>query len=134
MTWRRSKRWAFRRRRPMVFHLSVRPLITCAGRRGAKARSVEVLCELFPKADLYTLLHVKGTVSTAIEKHPIYTSFIQRLPFLATHYRYYLHIFPPAIESFDLRRYDLMIGSSRSLGIAKTRPKQGDHSWRWVWR
>ena len=47
-------------------------------RGGEKA--LEVLCERFPDAELFTLLHVRGSVSPAIERLPIHTSFVQRLP------------------------------------------------------
>ena len=43
-------------------------------------RCLEVFCELFPDAPLYTLLHVPGSVSPVIERRRIVTSFVQRLP------------------------------------------------------
>src|SRR5205807_2507553 len=49
------------------------------GMRGGE-RCLEVFCELFPDADLYTLLHAPGSVSAAIERRRIVTSFVQRLP------------------------------------------------------
>ena len=49
------------------------------GMRGGE-KCLEVLCELFPEATLYTLLHNRGSVSETIERHPIHRSFIQRLP------------------------------------------------------
>jgi glycosyltransferase involved in cell wall biosynthesis len=84
------------------------------GMRGGE-RCLEVFCELFPSADLYTLLHVGGTVSEAIERHHIRTSFVQRLPFAASHYRYYLPLFPAAIEEFQLYGYDLVLSSSHCV-------------------
>ena len=84
------------------------------GMRGGE-RCLEVFCELFPSADLYTLLHVKGSVSKTIERHPIRTSFVQRLPFASSRYRYYLPLFPIAIEQFRLRGYDLILSSSHCV-------------------
>lgn len=84
------------------------------GMRGGE-RCLEIFCELFPDADIYTLLHVKGTVSPIIEKHLIRTSFIQHLPLASHRYRYYLPLFPSAIESFDLNGYDLVISSSHCV-------------------
>ena len=84
------------------------------GMRGGE-RCLEVFCELFPSADLYTLLHVRGTVSETIERHPIRTSFVQQLPFAASRYRYYLPLFPAAIERFQLRGYDLVLSSSHCV-------------------
>ena len=78
-------------------------------------RCFEVLCELFPDADVYTLVHRKGHVSPVIEKHSIRTSFIQRLPLSFTHYQYYLALFPLAIRSFAFHDYDLVISSSHCV-------------------
>ncbi|MBI4567445.1 MAG: glycosyltransferase, partial [Planctomycetes bacterium] len=75
-------------------------------------KCLEVFCRLFPDATLFTLLHVKGSVSPAIERMDIRASFIQRLPFAARRYRHYLPLFPRAVESFDLRGYDLVLSSS----------------------
>jgi len=84
------------------------------GMRGGE-RCLEALCELFPAADIFTLLHVKGAVSSTIEKHPIQTSFIQQLPLSSYGYRNYLPLFPWAIKSFDLKGYDLVISTSHCV-------------------
>ncbi len=84
------------------------------GMRGGE-RCLEVFGELYPQADLYTLLHVPGTVSALIERRRIVTSFVQRLPGAARHYRHYLPLFPAAIERFDLRGYDLVLSSSHCV-------------------
>ncbi len=84
------------------------------GMRGGE-RCLEVFCELFPDADLYTLLHLKGTVSSTIERHRIRTSFIQSLPLAQRFYRYYLPLFPAAIERFRLGSYDLILSSSHCV-------------------
>src|SRR5262245_46445055 len=84
------------------------------GMRGGE-RCLEVFCELYPQADLYTLLHVPGTVSPVIERRRIVTSFVQRLPYAARQYRSYLPLFPAAVERFDLRGYDLVLSSSHCV-------------------
>lgn len=81
------------------------------GMRGGE-KCLEVLCELFPQADLYTLVHQSGSVSSTIEEMPIYTSFLQYLPGGIKHYRYYLPLFPTAASTFDLSEYDVIISSS----------------------
>jgi len=81
---------------------------------------VEVLCEMFPQADVYTLLHVKGSVSPVIEKMPIQTSFIQHLPFSKSRYRHYLPLFPLAIRRLVPDRYDLVISSHHSVAKGVT--------------
>lgn len=84
------------------------------GMRGGE-RCLEAFCELFPEADIYTLLHVRGTISETIEKHRIKTSFIERLPKSKQHYRHYLPLFPTAIASFDFTGYDLILSSSHCV-------------------
>lgn len=84
------------------------------GMRGGE-KCLELMCEIFPQADIFTLLHIPGTVSSVIESHPIHTSFIQNLPGVAKRYRYYLPLFPTAIEMFDLSGYDLVLSSSHCV-------------------
>ena len=78
-------------------------------------RVLEELCKLFPSAHLYTLLHVPGSVSPLLEEMDIRTSFIQRLPGAPHRFRAYLPLFPSAIESFDLRGYDLVTGGNHAF-------------------
>jgi glycosyltransferase involved in cell wall biosynthesis len=92
------------------------------GMRGGE-KCLEILCELLPGADLFTLVHVPGSVAPAIEARRITTSFIQRLPGAARGYRRYLPLFPAAIERFDLASYDLVISSSHCVAKGvRTRP------------
>ena len=84
------------------------------GMRGGE-KVLEVLCELYPDADVLTLFRIPGSVSPRIERHRIETSWVQHLPFAARHYRRYLPLFPAAIASFDLRPYDLVISTSHCV-------------------
>ncbi len=84
------------------------------GMRGGE-KCLEVLCELYPDAEIFTLLHHKGTVSPTIERLTIHTSFIQALPFSKKRYRNYLPLFPSAIDKFDLTPYDLIISTSHCV-------------------
>ena len=84
------------------------------GMRGGE-KCLEIICELYPTADLFTLLHAPGKVSSIIESHRIHTSFIQNLPFAKSKYRYYLPFMPFAIERFDLKEYDLILSSSHCV-------------------
>jgi glycosyltransferase involved in cell wall biosynthesis len=92
------------------------------GMRGGE-RCLEVFCELFPQAPLFTLLHVPGSVSPVIERRRIVTSFVQRLPAAASRYRYYLPLFPAAVRGFDLSGFDLVISLSHCVAKAvRVRP------------
>ena len=87
------------------------------GMRGGE-KVLDALCELYPDADIFTLVHARGSVSDTIERHRISTSLVQRLPFARTQYRRYLPLFPAAIEQFDLDPYDLVISSSHCAAKA----------------
>ena len=84
------------------------------GMRGGE-RVLEGLGEIFPGAALFTLFHLPGSVSPALEAMPCTTSFLQRFPFLGRAYRYYLPLFPRAIQSLDLSGYSLVISSSHCV-------------------
>ena len=84
------------------------------GMRGGE-KCLEAFCELFPAADLFTLVHVPGSVSPTIERHRIITSLLQHLPGSARHYRWYLPLMPTAIEAFDLSAYDVVLSSSHCV-------------------
>ena len=49
------------------------------GMRGGE-KCLEVFCELFPDATVFTLLHNRGSVSPIIENMDIRTSFLQKMP------------------------------------------------------
>jgi len=81
------------------------------GMRGGE-KCLEVLCEMFPGAPIYTLVHWKGKLSKIIESHPIHESWIAKMPFGRSHYRAWIASYPRAIEAFDLSGYDLVISIS----------------------
>jgi len=96
------------------------------GMRGGE-RCLEALCDLFPEADLFTLLHVRGSVSEMIERHRIQTSAIQKMPFAASRYRYYLPLFPWAMERLKLEGYDLILSGSHCVAKGVKSPPQTLH-------
>ncbi len=92
------------------------------GMRGGE-RVFERIARFFPNAPIYTLVWNRGSVSAELESHPIVTSFLQHLPGAAKRYRWYLPLFPRAIESFDLSGFDAVVSSSHAVAKAvRTRP------------
>jgi glycosyltransferase involved in cell wall biosynthesis len=96
------------------------------GMRGGE-KCLEVFCELFPQATIFTLLHNKGSASEIIERMRIKTSFIQNLPYASTKYRNYLPFFPQAIESFNLEGFDFILSSSHCVAKGAKKPKNAFH-------
>ena len=74
-------------------------------------RVLETLAQLFPSADLFTLVCDPARIPFHVAPHRVRTSFLQRLPRATRWYRYYLPLFPAATERLDLRGYDLVISS-----------------------
>jgi glycosyltransferase involved in cell wall biosynthesis len=96
------------------------------GMRGGE-KVLDALCDVFPAADLFTLVHVPGTTSARIERRRIVSSAIQLLPASATRYREYLPLFPFAIEQFDLDGYDLVISTSHCAAKSVVVPGRARH-------
>lgn len=69
---------------------------------------VEELCRIFPQADLFTLFYDPERVSPLIRERKVTCSYLNPL---RRFYRSMLPLMPVALESFDLRGYDLVISS-----------------------
>jgi len=88
-------------------------------------RCLEAVCELFPDADIFTLIHISGSVTDTIESHKITTSYIQKLP--GKNFRHHLPLFPHAIQQFDLSGYDFVISFSHCVAKGVNVPKDVPH-------
>ena len=79
--------------------------------RGAE-RVFLAMCDLWPEADIFTAVYDEdGTEGRFAARSPR-TSFLQRLRPSARTFRGLLPLYPHAIESLDLRGYELVISSS----------------------
>ncbi|HLI82389.1 MAG TPA: glycosyltransferase [Bryobacteraceae bacterium] len=76
-------------------------------RRGGE-KVLDALCRLLPEADIFTLFCNPNALSEEVRKHRLVTSFLN--PWRRW-YRSLLPLMPMALESFDLRGYDLVISS-----------------------
>jgi len=88
---------------------------------------LEAICELYPDADLFTLIHRPVSIPPALERHKIHTTFLQRFPGVHRRYRHLLPLFPSAVESFDLRGYELIISSSHCVAKGVRKPQGARH-------
>lgn len=84
------------------------------GMRGGEL-VLDAMLKAYPNADLFTLIYNKGKLNERIEQRKIFTAFTDRLPFKSTKYRSFLPLFPTAIETLDLRGYDLILSSSHCV-------------------
>src|SRR5262245_9305115 len=90
-------------------------------------RVLERIAAMFPVAPIFTLVWKRGSVSAALESHPIRTSFLQRFPDAERRYRWLLPLYPRAIESLDLSGHDLVISSSHAAAKSALAPPGAFH-------
>lgn len=96
------------------------------GMRGGE-KVLEALCSLYPDASLFTLVHLPGRVSGAIERHSPKASVLSAIPGVGRLYRHLLPFFPAAIEQFDLDEYDLVISTSHCAAKSVVRTGRARH-------
>lgn len=97
------------------------------GMRGGE-KVLESICRIFPGAPILTLIHVPGSVSAAIEAHPIRPAAPLRfLPGRARLYRHLLPLFPAVVETFDLDGVDLVISTSHCAAKSVVKSGQARH-------
>ncbi len=85
---------------------------------------LEALCRMLPDADLFTLFYDPERVPAAIRARRVHTSFLQPL---RAHYRSMLPLMPMALESFDLREYDLVVSSESGPAKGVIVPSRARH-------
>jgi hypothetical protein len=94
-------------------------LVTNAGAE----KVLKAIIEIFPDADIFSIVDFLNETDRKeiLRGKFAKTSFIQKLPFSKKYFRNYLPFFPKAVESFDLKNYDLIISSSWAFakGIKK---------------
>jgi glycosyltransferase involved in cell wall biosynthesis len=123
--------------RTVLFH-------DCFAQMGGAERVAETLHRTLSEAglrpDLLTTVTVPKRLTPYLRRIAIRTTWMQRLPSLAKHFRAYFMLYPLAINHVDLSAYDLVVSSC--FGYAKgVRRRAGAlhvcycHTpMRWVWR
>ena len=96
------------------------------GMRGGE-KVLDALLQLVPDAAVFTLLHVAGSVSPRIEARRPRTSFVQYLPAARRRYRWYIGLFPTAVEQFDLDAFDLVLSTSHCAAKSVVTPGRARH-------
>ncbi|MGH9428303.1 MAG: glycosyltransferase family 4 protein, partial [Terriglobia bacterium] len=77
-------------------------------RRGGE-RVFEALADLFPNADLFTMVLDRKVLPETLRERTIHTSFLQKVPGIRKHYPKLLSLYPLALEQLRLDSYDLVI-------------------------
>ena len=95
------------------------------GMRGGE-KCLEPLCRRWPDAQLFTLLHKRGSVSPSIEHVRIRPSFLNRLPKVERYYRYLLPLMP-FVAGWRVTDADLVISLSHAVAKSAQPPKGVPH-------
>jgi glycosyltransferase involved in cell wall biosynthesis len=85
--------------------------------RGAERTFLE-LARIWPDADIYTAVYDEHGTEGRFADRQVHSSFLQRLRPTARTFRALLPLYPAAIESFDLSKYDLVVSSSSAWAHA----------------
>lgn len=79
---------------------------------GGAERVVEAILEIFPNANIYTLVYDEKKMGHIFPKEKVKTTFIQKIPKATKLYTKFLPLMPKAFEELNLTGYDLVISSS----------------------
>lgn len=93
------------------------------GMRGGE-KVVEALCRLFPRADIFTLFYEPERISPLIRERRVTASYLNPA---RRFYRSLLPLMPTALESFDLRGYDLILSSEAGPAKGVLTPSAARH-------
>jgi glycosyltransferase involved in cell wall biosynthesis len=85
--------------------------------RGADRVFLE-MCEMWPDADIFTPIYDERGTEGRFAHRRVHTSFLQRLHPSRRTFRALLPFYPAAMESFDLRGYDVVVSSSSAWAHA----------------
>jgi glycosyltransferase involved in cell wall biosynthesis len=96
------------------------------GMRGGES-VLEAILDLYPEAEIFTLVCDPEKISAKIGKHKIHTSSLQKIPGAVANYRYFLPVMPNVIEQFDLSGFDLVLSSSHCVAKGIRKPESATH-------
>jgi glycosyltransferase involved in cell wall biosynthesis len=88
---------------------------------------LEAIAELFPRADLFTLLYIPGKISPVLTTLKRHTSLLSKVPQIEKRYRSFLPVMPCLIEKFDLQGFDLIVSSSHCVAKGIRKPADSVH-------
>jgi len=95
---------------------------------GGGERVLKVISDLFPKADIFTILYDPKVVYKILKRRKrIKSSFLQNFPLAIKKYQYYLWLMPKAIKSLDFSNYDIIISDSHCFAKGIRFPKTALH-------
>jgi glycosyltransferase involved in cell wall biosynthesis len=90
-------------------------------------KCLEILCELYPDAEIFTLVHRAGSVTEAIERHRVRTSALQHLRWAREHHQHFLPLYPLAMRTLRPFGIDCLVSISTAVAKAVATPEETLH-------
>jgi glycosyltransferase involved in cell wall biosynthesis len=86
---------------------------------------LETLVEMFPQAPVFTTIYWRDGMPARYRAWDIRPTWLDRAPFIYRHHQPYLPLYPLAVQSIDLRGYDLILSNKSGFchGV-RTTPEQ----------
>ena len=94
--------------------------------RGGAENVVFELAKIFPDADIFSTVFNKDLFPELKDRN-IITSFLQNIPILNKRHQLAFFLLPKAIESLNLKGYDIIISSSSAFGKGVKKDKKAFH-------
>jgi glycosyltransferase involved in cell wall biosynthesis len=107
---------------------------------GGAEKVAEELHKMFPTAPMFTTVDTRAKVPDALRNSPVRTSWMQHLPGIKKNFRQYFPVYPLAVESFNLKDYDLILSSTSGYAKGVRKRRGAIHitychtPMRWAWR
>src|SRR5580698_3551687 len=106
---------------------------------GGAERVAEELARMLPSASLYSTVAMPHLMPPGLAGRRVETSWMQHLPSMQRYYRLYFLLYPLAVRSLDLSRYDLVVSSSSGYAKGVRTSRDAIHvcychtPMRWAW-
>lgn len=94
---------------------------------GGAENVLETMVEMFPGSPVYTSMYAPDLMPAGYRSWDIRTSYMQRLPGVATHHQAYLPFYPKAFERFDFSGYDLVLSNKSGFCHGVITPPETVH-------
>ncbi len=78
---------------------------------GGAENVLEVLVSMFPQAPVFTTIYAPALMPPEYRTWDIRTSWLNRAPGIHRHHQPYLPLYPAAVQSLDLRGYDVILSN-----------------------
>lgn len=95
--------------------------------KGGAEWVLKVFAEMFPDAPIFTTVYEEDTIGDWFPKERVFTSYMQHIPGSTRHVRLFLPFIKSAVESFDMRGYDLILSSVSGLIKGLITPHESVH-------